>query len=236
MPSSNSQAVAIIVTSILHINVENISPDNLRLRYIPNLRDGWETEEKEQQLTALLLIELLAYQFASLVRWIETQNIIFSPPYDFERLIEFGPSPTLVGMAQRTHKLKYAKADLARGKRRVMLCHQEAICYSFADAEEDGSTTAEQGSAPETSAPGPAAVAAPSPAPIVSASPAAAAASVPDEPLKATDTIRAILAQKLKKPIADIPLSKAIEDMVSDKSTLQNELIGDLQLGAKILW
>ncbi|KAE8239083.1 hypothetical protein A4X06_0g8516, partial [Tilletia controversa] len=64
----------------------------------------------------------------------------------------------------------------------------------------------------------------------VSASPAAAAASVPDEPLKATDTIRAILAQKLKKPIADIPLSKAIEDMVSDKSTLQNELIGDLQL------
>ncbi|CAD6885141.1 unnamed protein product [Tilletia caries] len=247
------------------INVENISPDNLRLRYIPNLvaapfettkayaelifnqtdssrlgkalahweRDGWETEEKEQQLTALLLIELLAYQFASPVRWIETQDILFSPPYDFERLIEFGPSPTLVGMAQRTHKLKYAKADLARGKRRVMLCHgkdQEAIYYSFADAEEDGSATAEQGSAPETSAPGPAAVAAPSPAPIVSASPAAAAASVPDEPLKATDTIRAVLAQKLKKPIADIQLSKAIKDMVGGKSTLQNELIGDLQL------
>ncbi|CAD6886196.1 unnamed protein product, partial [Tilletia caries] len=155
-----------------HINVENISPDNLRLRYIPNL---------------------VAAPFETTKAWIETQNIIFSPPYDFERLIEFGPSPTLVGMAQRTHKLKYAKADLARGKRRVMLCHgkdQEAICYSFSDAEEDGSTTAEQGSAPEASAPGPAAVAAPSPAPIVSASPAAAAASVPDEPLKATDTIR----------------------------------------------
>ncbi|CAD6892303.1 unnamed protein product, partial [Tilletia caries] len=226
------------------INVENISPDNLRLHCISNLvaapfettkayaelvfnqtdssrlgkalahweRDGWETEEKEQQFTALLLIELLAYQFASPVRWIETQDILFSPSYDFERLIEFGPSPTLVGMAQRTHKLKYAKADLARGKRRVMLCHGKD--QAFADAEEDGSATAEQGSAPETSAPGPAAVAAPSPTPIVSA----------------TDTIRAILAPKLKKPIADIPLSKAIKDMVGGKSTLQNELIGDLQL------
>ncbi|KAE8181987.1 hypothetical protein CF335_g8768, partial [Tilletia laevis] len=196
------------------INVENISPDNLRLHCISNLvaapfettkayaelvfnqtdssrlgkalahweRDGWETEEKEQQFTALLLIELLAYQFASPVRWIETQDILFSPSYDFERLIEFGPSPTLVGMAQRTHKLKYAKADLARGKRRVMLCHGKD--QAFADAEEDGSATAEQGSAPETSAPGPAAVAAPSPTPIVSVSPAAAAASVPGEPLR----------------------------------------------------
>ncbi|CAD6973019.1 unnamed protein product, partial [Tilletia controversa] len=40
----------------------------------------------------------------------------------------------------------------------------------------------------------------------------------------------AILAQKLKKPIAYIPLSNAIKDMVGDKSTSENELIGDLQL------
>ncbi|KAK0543649.1 hypothetical protein OC845_006016 [Tilletia horrida] len=244
------------------INVENLDPAKLRLRYIPNLvaapfetskayaelifaqtdsvrlgkalanwdRDGWATPEKEQQLTALLLIELLAYQFASPVRWIETQDLLFSPPYDFERLVEFGPSPTLVGMAQRTHKLKYAKADLARGKRRVMLCHgkdQEAIYYAYADMEEDA--PAESSSAPETTAPAPAAVVA-APAAAAPSAPQVAAASVADEPLKATDTIRAILAQKLKKPISEIPLSKAIKDMVGGKSTLQNELIGDLQL------
>ncbi|KAL9936912.1 hypothetical protein V8E36_004147 [Tilletia maclaganii] len=193
-------------------------------------KDGWETEEKEQQLTALLLIELLAYQFASPVRWIETQDLLFSPPYDFERLIEFGPSPTLIGMAQRTHKLKYAKADLARGKRRVMLCHgkdQEAIYYAYADAEDDGQV--DDVSAPETTAPAPVAVAVEA-APAAASASAAAAASVPDEPLKATDTVRAILAQKLKKPISEIPLDKAIKDMVGGKSTLQNELIGDLQL------
>ncbi|KAE8190986.1 hypothetical protein CF328_g5817, partial [Tilletia controversa] len=36
--------------------------------------------------------------------------------------------------------------------------------------------------------------------------------------------------KKLKKPIAYIPLSNAIKDMVGDKSTSENELIGDLQL------
>jgi malonyl CoA-acyl carrier protein transacylase len=49
------------------------------------------------------LIELLAYQFASPVRWIETQDVLFKD-FKFERLIELGPSPTLTGMATRTQK------------------------------------------------------------------------------------------------------------------------------------
>lgn len=49
------------------------------------------------------MIELLAYQFASPVRWIETQDILFKK-FNFERLIEIGPSPTLMTMASRTQK------------------------------------------------------------------------------------------------------------------------------------
>lgn len=49
------------------------------------------------------LIELLSYQFASPVRWIETQDVLYKT-YKFERLIELGPSPTLTGMATRTQK------------------------------------------------------------------------------------------------------------------------------------
>lgn len=49
------------------------------------------------------LIELLSYQFASPVRWIETQDVLFKH-FNFERLIELGPSPTLTGMASRTQK------------------------------------------------------------------------------------------------------------------------------------
>ena len=54
-------------------------------------------------------------------------------------------------------------------------------------------------------------------------------ASIPDEPLKAVDTLRIIIAQKLKKPVGEVPLTKSIKDLVGGKSTLQNEILGDLQ-------
>lgn len=135
-------------------------------------------------------------------------------------------------MANRTHKLKYAVGDQARGKRRAMFCHskdKEALYYAFADEEVEEAAPAQDASPAASSTPAPAPVAAAPAAPAPSA-PSGGAADVPDEPLKAVDTVRAILAQKLKKPIAEIALSKAIKDMVGGKSTLQNELVGDLQL------
>ena len=166
------------------------------------------------------------------MQWIKTQELLFGQPYNFERLVEFGPSPTLVGMAQRTHKAYYKAADEARGKRREMLCiskDKEALYYSFADAEpEEAAAPAADAPAatPAASAPAPASAAAPAP----TSAPAggAAAAAIPDEPLKATDTLRAILSQKLKKPIAEISPSKAIKDMVGGKSTMQNEIVSSL--------
>ncbi|EPQ27448.1 uncharacterized protein PFL1_04986 [Pseudozyma flocculosa PF-1] len=193
-------------------------------------KDGWEAPERVQRLTATLVVELLAYQFASPVRWIETQDIMFTD-YAFERFIEFGPSPTLVGMAKRTQSLKYAAIDQAQGRRRVMLCSskdKEALYYSFEDseAEVDADAAPAAESAPAAAAAPVAAAPAPSaPAP---ASGGGAAADVPDEPLKAVDTVRAILAQKLKKSIADVPLSKSIKDSVGGKSVLSNELVSDL--------
>ena len=71
------------------------------------------------------------------------------------------------------------------------------------------------------------ATAAPVAAPTPSAGPAA---TIADEPLKAVETLRAIIAQKLKKSLDEISLSKSIKDLVGGKSTLQNEILGDLQL------
>ena len=56
--------------------------------------------EVEQELAHILLTELLAYQFASPVRWIETQDV-FLKDFNTERVVEIGPSPTLAGMTQR---------------------------------------------------------------------------------------------------------------------------------------
>ena len=71
--------------------------------------DGWAKADTDpiqrQKLAYVILVELLAYQFASPVRWIETQDLLFTD-FTFERLIEIGPSPTLTNMATRTMKAK----------------------------------------------------------------------------------------------------------------------------------
>ncbi|KAJ1969223.1 fatty acid synthase alpha subunit Lsd1, partial [Dispira parvispora] len=188
--------------------------------------NGYQSPGDQQRLGYNLLIELLAYQFASPVRWIETQDQLFKK-FGVERLIELGPSPTLCGMAERTLKFKYEAYDDAMTYQRVNLCYsknEKEIYYAFEPtpaAVESESTEASAASAPVPSAP--VAVAAPAP---VSAAPAAA---VDDVPLKAVDVLQAVIAQKLKKSLGDVPMSKTIKDLVGGKSTLQNEILGDLQ-------
>jgi len=53
--------------------------------------------------------------------------------------------------------------------------------------------------------------------PLASSGPAAL---VKDESVQAVDIVRSLVAQKLNKPLAEIPLSKAIKDLVNGKSTL----------------
>ena len=63
-----------------------------------------------------MVIELLAYQFASPVQWIKTQDVLFQRP--FGRLVEIGPAPTLQNMGKRTlssllkHRKKIKSWDL----------------------------------------------------------------------------------------------------------------------------
>ena len=68
-------------------------------------QEKWGSPDQRQKLAYVILVELLAYQFASPVRWIETQDLLFQH-YKFERFIEIGPSPTLTGMATRTFKAR----------------------------------------------------------------------------------------------------------------------------------
>ena len=199
--------------------------------------------EVEQDLAHTLLVELLAYQFASPVRWIETQDVILGEQ-TAERIVEIGPADTLGGMARRTLAAKYEAYDAARSVQRQILCYNKDakdIYYDVDPAElEAAAAAAAPAAAAPASAPGakgaapaaaaaaaaPAAATAPTPAPVAASS--GPAASVPDVPVTAVDIVRALIAQKLKKQIADIPLSKAVKDLVGGKSTLQNEILGDL--------
>jgi len=188
------------------------------------------TPEVEQELAHTLLVELLAYQFASPVRWIETQDVILAEKVT-ERIVEIGPADTLGGMAKRTLASKYEAYDAALSVQRQILCYNKdakEIYYEVDPVEEEpaaaagGNAPAPSSSTPAAPSAAPAAAAAPSPP---SSGPAAAVA---DAQVSAVDVLRSLIAQKLKKPLTEIPLSKAIKDLVGGKSTLQNEILGDL--------
>jgi len=187
--------------------------------------------EIEQELAHTLLVELLAYQFASPVRWIETQDVILGEKTT-ERIVEIGPADTLGGMARRTLAAKYESFDAARSVQRQILCYTKDakdIYYDVDPVEDEPAPAAAASTDPSAKAPG--APSAPAAAP--GAAPAAASSAGPapkmdDVPVGAIDILRALIAQKLKKPLAEIPLNKAVKDLVGGKSTLQNEILGDL--------
>ena len=172
------------------------------------------TPEVEQELAHTLLVELLAYQFASPVRWIETQDIILGEKVT-ERIVEIGPADTLGGMAKRTLASKYEAYDAAKSVQRQILCYNKDAKEIYYDVdpvvEDEGAPAGGDAPAPNSA-----------PAPVQSYAPAAAAppsssgpaAAVDDIPIQAVDIVRSLIAQKLKKPFAEIPLSKAIKDLV----------------------
>lgn len=169
--------------------------------------------EVEQELAHTLLVELLAYQFASPVRWIETQDVILAEKTT-ERIVEIGPADTLGVMAKRTLASKYEAYDAAKSLQRQILCYNKdakEIYYDVDPVENEPEAPASSASAPAPSAPST------SSAPVAAAPPppsSGPAASVPDAPVGAIDIVRALVAQKLKKPLLEIPLSKAIKDLV----------------------
>jgi fatty acid synthase subunit alpha len=55
------------------------------------------------------------------------------------------------------------------------------------------------------------------------------AASIEDVPIRAVDIHAVIVTQKLKKQLSEIPLSKSIKELSNGKSTLQTEIMGNLQ-------
>lgn len=240
------------------INVAQVNPDVLIGRYIPNLvakkfdvtqeyaqliydqtssprldkvlkkwdQENWAAPSQRQKLAYIILVELLSYQFASPVRWIETQDLLFKD-FKFERFIEVGPSPTLTGMASRTLKAKYEAEDDSISHTRDILCHAKNVKEIYYQYEDElVAPEAEPEAAPAASA----APVQTSAAPVAAAPSAGPAASIEDAPIKANDVLIVIVAQKLKKKIEEVPTSKSIKDLVGGKSTLQNEILGDLQM------
>ena len=189
--------------------------------------EKWGATHQRQNLAYAILVELLAYQSASPVKWIQTQDIFFSQ-YNFERFVEIGPGPTLTGMATRTLKAKYEAGDNSVSRTRAVFCHAKNAKEIYYQFEDEPEAAAEASSPAESAAPAATTIAA-APVAVAASAGSGPVAQIPDEPIKALDILLVIIAQKLKKKVEEIPVSKAIKDLVGGKSTLQNEILGDLQ-------
>ena len=122
--------------------------------------------EVEQELAHTLLIELLAYQFASPVRWIETQDV-FLAEKTAERIVEVGPAETLGVMAKRTLASKYEAYDAAKSVQRQILCYNKdakEIYYDVDPIEEEAEAEPTAGSSSAQASP---AAAPPPPRPLL---------------------------------------------------------------------
>ncbi|KAG2967933.1 Fatty acid synthase subunit beta, partial [Phytophthora cactorum] len=211
----------------------------------------WKLTSKAQ-LAHLLVVELLAYQFASPVQWIKTQALLFSEG-GVRRFVEIGPAPTLTNMALRTLQVgefpdvsreilwyqrdrevvhfeeetsNISASEYARG-----LAAEAAAEAAAAAAKAAAESAPKAEEAPAAPAPAPVVAAsgqqvqaAPVPAPVASAAPAAA-----DAPVAALHVLRVLLAVRLNKELAEIKEDTDVKTLCAGKSAVQNEILGDLE-------
>lgn len=90
---------------------------------IRQLRDDWNSRPEPRALARKVLVELLAYQFASPVLWIATQDALLRD-LDVQKVIEIGPSPVLAGMMERTLKMGYHERHLILRKQ-ILVWHYQ---------------------------------------------------------------------------------------------------------------
>ncbi|MFT4704161.1 MAG: fatty acid synthase, partial [Bradymonadia bacterium] len=181
------------------------------------------TDAPPTDLGRTLLIELLAYQFASPVRWIETQDMLFGQ-LGVERIVEvgLGSQPTLANMARYTQRLLGGSGDHVQ----VLNAEADDAVVRYADAGLKAAETA----APT---PVPAAPAAGSPvvesaAPVAAPAPATAVGKPAEREGSVLDSLRVLLANQAKVAIAQVSDTETIEDLFDGVSARRNQALMDI--------
>ncbi len=190
--------------------------------------DTWRND-KPRELARKVLIELLAWQFASPVRWIETQDLLFTEEaaggLGVERFVEIGvkSAPTVAGLATNTLKLpEYAHSTVE-----VLNAERDAAVLFATDtdpepeaeeADDSDSAAAEGALTPDV---------APAVAPATAGAPSGAPR--PDDiPFDAADATSAMIALSAKMRLDQIEQLDSIESITDGASSRRNQLLVDL--------
>jgi fatty acid synthase, bacteria type len=189
--------------------------------------DTWR-RERPVEMARKVLIELLAWQFASPVRWIETQDLLFTEEaaggLGVERFVEIGvkSSPTVSGLATNTLKLpEYAHSTVE-----VLNAERDAAVLFANDTDPEPDIEELPEPAAESAAPeGIASVEAP-PAPAPAAP--SGAARPDDIVFDAADATLALIALSAKMRLDQIEQLDSIESITDGASSRRNQLLVDL--------
>jgi fatty acid synthase, bacteria type len=194
--------------------------------------DTWR-RERYTEMARTVLIELLAWQFASPVRWIETQDLLFTEEaaggLGVERFVEIGvkSSPTVSGLATNTLKLpEYAHSTVE-----VLNAERDAAVLFATDTDpepddeddlpdDSGEAVASPEGAPSSNV-----------VPAVAPAPAGAPSGTPrpdDIPFDAADATLALIALSAKMRIDQIEVLDSIESITDGASSRRNQLLVDL--------
>ncbi|MGE5698212.1 MAG: fatty acid synthase subunit beta domain-containing protein, partial [Candidatus Sericytochromatia bacterium] len=188
--------------------------------------DTWRTE-RPVELCRKVVIELLAWQFASPVRWIETQDLLFTEEaaggLGVERFVEIGvkSAPTVAGLAANTLKL----TEYAHNRVEVLNSERDAAVLFATDT--DPEPEAEAGEVTETHS---AATGSATAAPAAPAAPVApTGAPRPDDiGFDASDATLALIALSAKMRMDQIEALDSIESITDGASSRRNQLLVDL--------
>ncbi|ORX65702.1 hypothetical protein DL89DRAFT_286877 [Linderina pennispora] len=210
IPNLSGQPFEITENYFRHIHAITRSP------VIEDVINCWSAVSHNSTSTRIslartLLIELLSFQFASTVKWIDTQDTIFRI-CSVKRLVEIGPSPILCRMASQTLETEN------------WLYGEVAILHARRDKDDTTNgipNIPEKLSSPEI----PALEEQPSPLPITPTT----ISTDNDVPIPTIDILRTIVSHKLAKSVFEINPGMSIKGLVAGKSIIQNELVGALQ-------
>ncbi|KAK7423079.1 hypothetical protein QQZ08_009246 [Neonectria magnoliae] len=175
---------------------------------------------------------------------IETQDYILGN-LQAQRVVEIGPSNVLTTMMKRTWEMKFAAGDKSRNLHRTFIGprdgYAEAYYQTYHTAMDDedpmpsGSRAGDQGrpeqrpsSASTERLTGPTQPER-SVSPVTHVAPDMSLTLLDDTPVPASIIVRTLVAIKLKKQPRDIILDQTISGLVGGRSTLSNEIVGDIQ-------
>nr|WP_246231325.1 type I polyketide synthase [Mycolicibacterium sediminis] len=188
--------------------------------------DTWRTE-RPRELCRKIVIELLAWQFASPVRWIETQDLLFieeaAGGLGVERFVEIGvkSAPTVAGLATNTLKLP----EYSHSTTEVLNSERDAAVLFATDTDpEPDDEPAEDGPA----AAAPAAEAAPAAAPVAAPAAPSGGPRPDDLGFDAADATVALIALSAKMRLDQIEALDSIESITDGASSRRNQLLVDL--------